>query len=159
MEILAFYFINNPPQARYLVESLTLWPAIRLITRSRYNHVAILCQQGPELVLIEALGKGVTKTGWADWNARAVRRVDRVEWRGDGAALAAMIGRPYDRKTLVLLKAAKMLTGRWFGPTGEEASKAVTCSELGALVVSHPHPWDVSPQELYDYLTSKQVPA
>jgi len=154
MEILAFYFINNPPQARYLIESLTLWPVIRLVTGSRFNHVAIICRLAGELVIIEALGKGVTQTPYAEWRTRAVRKITAVPFRKDGAQLAGLLGTPYDRKTLVWYKVVKMLTGKWKGPTGDQAYMAVTCSELGAIVAGHPHPWDVSPQELYEFVTT-----
>lgn len=154
MKILGIIFVHNPPQWGYPVSSLTLWPLIRLATRSRWNHCALLCELGTEDVVVEAAGSGVIVTAWEHWTKRARRDLDIHLFDNpmDGCWLAPVLGTPYDIKSLVLLKLLKMLTGTWYGPTGEAARQAVMCSELCALAVGHKHFWGVSPQELFQYL-------
>ena len=155
MQILGLIFVNNPPQWRFPVSSVTLWPLIRLVTGSKWNHSALLCDINGERVVVEAVGSGVIMTAVSHWQQRARRRIEVMPYEGDGAWLIPILGTPYDRKSLVVLKLLKMITGTWYGPVGEAAKQAVMCSELCALAVGHPHWWDVSPEELYRYLQTE----
>jgi uncharacterized protein YycO len=156
MKVIAIIFVHNPVQWKFPLSSVFVWPLIRLVTGSKWNHCAMLCvKDGGEMMIIEALGKGVVKTSTLDWLKRATRDTEQVQVNIACDWLEDTIGLPYDYASLLWWKVIKMATGRWFGPQWDKAKKAVFCSELCAMVVEHPEPWGVSPQDLYKYLNAK----
>ena len=150
MRVTAIIFVRNPPQWGYPVQSVTLWPLIRLATRSRWNHVALLTDRD---VVVEALGGGVGAALRGEWEGRAIRLTETIPANIDCPWLESTIGTRYDYASLLWWKIIKLVTGRWYGPVWERARKAVTCSELAAMVLGMPGPWDRTPQELYRFLT------
>ncbi|MDJ1468173.1 hypothetical protein [Xanthocytophaga flava] len=152
MKVKSIIFVHNFFEWKSFFSAVFVWYPIRLLTQSYWNHCALLVELGGQDWIVEALGKGVTMTPRSVWELRARRKTVFMNGEYYPLWLTDAIGKRYDYVSILWWKIIKIITGSWYGPKWEQAKKAVFCSELCAMVVDCPHPWDISPGELYTYL-------
>lgn len=112
--------------------------------RPLYNHVSVVVSIWGELYTVEAVARGVVMQP-VEKSVAKVKFVKPKTWvnpldRGEvrrfsklGVQLATA-NIEYDVFNF-LWQMLKILTGRWFGPTGAKARKRLYCSELAAVMM------------------------
>lgn len=156
MRVKCIIFVHNPVQWRFPVSSTVIWPLIRLVTRSYWNHVQLLVEVNGRDMIVEAKGSGVVMTSVDNWVMSSERKIKMIAVDIDGTWLYETLGIKYDYTSLLFWKVIKIFTGRWHGPVFEKAKKAIFCSELAAMAVGCEEPWGISPQDLYQHLLSQK---
>lgn len=125
--------------------------AIRLFTRTQWNHAAIVLTVGTDILIVEAKGKGVVATHFDIWlqkdrkySIREPRYMpDDIERK-----IASSLGKEYDFVSLLFYQVILRITGKWIGSTGMEAQHKLYCSELVADCFNMPNAESLSTGEL-----------
>ena len=121
---------------------------IKLFTRCKYNHSALMFDMGGKTFVAEARSAGVVVATLREWKRH---RPDK-KWI-TGFALreiktervAYSFGVPYDVKSL-FQQAIFITTGKWIG---EHNLEQVNCSEVVAFYYNLPQPWLWTAAKLY----------
>lgn len=128
--------------------------AIRFLTRSFFNHCAVVVQYAGFLQINEALADGVVSRpleGHLD-RADSEIMVLRPRIAIDNAAFTkratSKVGIPYDYSALILFQLLYRLTGIWIGKKYKSAERCMVCSEYAAWCYDLPGWWYYSVKEL-----------
>lgn len=132
---------------------------IRVFTKSRYSHTAIVVKKYGVTLIVESQMKGVEVKTYAHW-------MDKYEYEYDVARPIAIGNRriltkrifekvgveKYDFKLLMWDFPRYVLTGRWRGDNEEEANEngRVTCSAFIAWIYEMKNWWKLSPQAVFE---------
>lgn len=153
--------VHNPFQ---LFRPIT-WLAwlIRAVTKTYYNHCALVLVDNEEVYIVEALGKGVVKTPIKYWQTRAKREITILPIMAQPDRITVHVGKRYDWPSLfylglirVPLKKCSTLT--WLGLVPRNPEKKLYCYELAALVHQCPNWHSILPEEFIETARYK-IPA
>jgi hypothetical protein len=131
---------------------------IRVVTCSKWNHVALEFTYQGQRQVVESIGKGVICTPWEEWFTHARRIVKPMSRAGLEVAadvlLGDLVGQPYGFLDLMQLFLHLVRT-RWLGSSrswngrdGVFGRPGLFCSELVALLLGYPAPHLVTPGDL-----------
>ena len=110
---------------------------IRLFTKSYWNHTAVgVVLNGHDWVL-DANQNGVVLDPWDVWiNKYGVKKyaITPSNKEIETGALLKYVGRPYDFLSVFIWQPIYILTGKWLGKTGIDASEKTYCTEIYSFV-------------------------
>jgi hypothetical protein len=148
--------VHNPVQAKFPFSSTLIWPVLRWITGSYYHHVALVWNVAGKILIVEALGKGVTVTNYDIWLKRAKRDITFFELECREEDLIQHIGKRYDRISFFVFCLLKILTKKWYGRPLDTSSDLLYCFEYAALVHNMPDWNQILPKEFICNLYMKK---
>lgn len=131
--------------------------AIRLFTRSRVNHTALVIEIWNELFIIDSQANGTNLRPIKEWNKKynysyVIDRPNRFAVAQREKAVSVIGTTPYDFKSLLWYQPVYILTGRWRGKRHDEAIERLYCSEYIAWVFDMPQWWKASPQAVKEWM-------
>jgi hypothetical protein len=124
---------------------------VRLFTRCYFNHTALVADDGWQLVINEAVAKGIISRRAKDhlFRSGVTIMILRPSIPFDNAKAMSKVGVPYDFWTLIFFQAIYRITGIWIGKTTHGDDKLV-CSEYAAWVYGLPKWWLMSTREIIE---------
>lgn len=143
----------------YDLRSYLSW-IIRKVTKSKWNHTAVLYKLDHVVLVVEALSKGVIATGFQRWEKKHVGysykifRTKRVEPK---KTLEFSFGKKYDFWSTIFYQVIYILTKRWLGRIDKQSETKVNCSELAALYLEMPNAYAASPEDIFRFLKSNEA--
>lgn len=133
--------------------------AVRLFTKSKWDHTAIAIRVWGRLYVAESLAKGISITPFEKWCKDHIVMVQRCKLKFNEKQLATIamskqgyVG--YDFGGTFFFQAIYQITGRWMGPKSEKrAQKRLYCSEYVAWIYNmvlglFPEYYKVAPDEI-----------
>lgn len=130
--------------------------AIRLFTKSNYNHVGLIIESWGELFIIEAVGKGVVIRPAKFVNRKnndvlVLEPLFYFDSKTISKKITQQLGKSYNYKLLIVEQLWYRLTGDWWGRTNINANqeKSFVCSSLVSWVFNLPEWWKWSAKEFY----------
>jgi len=127
---------------------------IQKVTRSFYNHTAIVLLIWGSVYVAEAKAKGITITPFGQWKQDKVFEVKRPSFDIDEKKIAVRIMSKqgftgYDFGTLFFYQLIFQVTGHWLGTSNKEkAQKRLVCSEYIAWIYDLPEFWKATPKSI-----------
>lgn len=130
---------------------------IRFVYRTIYrggilhNHAAFLIKIGRKWYIIHAVDPVVEIVEWSEWLSQRPRGIiiQHVKTKRTFFEILeraiSMIGRKYDRWSLLWYLPIYLRSGVWFGHSEPFAAKEVYCFELPETIFGGPNPQLVSP--------------
>lgn len=138
-----------------------LGKTIKKLTKSKYNHTAIVIVISGETFIVEAQANGINIKTYDNWinkyNYQYVthRYINHNEQYGSfiRKRVISKIGiTGYDVASLAIFQPIYLLTNKWIGRTKESAENKFYCSELAAWVIGIEEFWKYNPDMVYKYL-------
>ena len=137
-----------------------LGKAIRLASRGKFNHTAIVIIIDGEIFIAEAQNNGVNLKTFDNWQLKynydyVVSRYlfGSKEWgkafRKRALSKIGVTG--YDYVSLFVWQPVLQITGKWLGRKGEKAEKRMYCSEFAPYTHNVIDGFKMSPQAFYEY--------
>ena len=149
--------VHNPVQVKYPFSSTIIWPLLRMASGSYFHHAALVWNVEGNILIVEALGKGVTVTSYDIWKKRAKRNIEIIELECSPVDFTSHIGKKYDRLSFFYFCLLKILTKKWYGKPQEASADLLYCFEFLALVHKIPGWNQILPKEFISIL--KQIKA
>ena len=131
--------------------------AIRLFTRSRVNHTAIVIEVWNELFIIDSQADGTNLRPIKEWNDKynysyIIHRPKTFTTQQREKAVSVIGTTPYDFKSLLWYQPVYILTGKWKGKRYDAAAEKLYCSEYVAWLFDMPGWWKASPEAVKNWM-------
>jgi hypothetical protein len=134
---------------------------IMRFTKSNFSHVALVLEIWGELCIVDAQRDGTNLRLFSEWEEKfkykfVAFRPKEFTNEMKNKAVKKMGFTPYDFISLFVYQPLYIITKKWLGKRGEEATKRMYCSEYAGYVFNLPNWWRKNPQNVYEYcLVSK----
>jgi len=122
---------------------------IRFITRSYWNHSAILVNNDGVDEVVEADMNGVVKVPFEKYKRHGTIKLSENTYQVPWERISKHIGvAKYDFRNLFFHQALKEIFGIFITPKQGRAGEKFTCSEFVAYVLDLPEPWTYTPKQI-----------
>jgi hypothetical protein len=122
---------------------------IRFITRSYWNHSAILANIDGIDQVVEADIDGVVKIPFEEYKQNGVIKLSEKTYQVDWERISKHIGvAKYDYRNLFFHQALKEIFGIYITPKPGRKGEKFVCSELVAYALKKPEPWSWTPRQI-----------
>lgn len=111
---------------------------IRKFTKSEYNHVGVVVSNWDQLFLNEAIGHGIVTSLLSDrlkgrqGEYIVLRSFKKINEKEFCVKANSLLGKKYDKKSLLIYFPFYILFKRWAGSTEEQQDDKMTCSQYAA---------------------------
>jgi hypothetical protein len=133
---------------------------IRFFSRSSWNHVELLIEDGKEKYVIGAVFPEVRKVSFEEWEKFIKRKTQVMEISSSRSPeemidiAKALVGLKYDRDALLIFMPFYLIHKLWLGRQNQKASKAFYCFEVLGFVAGWPDFYKITPKQAIERLTT-----
>ena len=122
---------------------------IRFITRSYWNHSAILVNNDGVDEVVEVDTKGVVKVPFEKYKRHGIIKLSENTYQVPWERISKHIGvAKYDFRNLIFHQTLKEVFGIFITPKQGRKGERFTCSEFVAYVLDLPEPWTYTPRQI-----------
>lgn len=133
--------------------------AIRLFTKSKYSHTAVVVETWGALYVVDAQRNGVNPRPLKEWLEEysykiEVSRPSEFFFPIKELSIKAFskVGfTEYDLASLFFYQPVYLFTGKWKGRDHADAEGRMYCSEFVAWLFEMPNYWIMTPKDVYQY--------
>lgn len=122
---------------------------IRFITRSYWNHSAIVVHIDNENYVVESDLNGVVIIPFENYSHNGIIKLSDSTFSVDWHRIESKVGvAKYDFRNLVVHQTLKEVFGIFITPKQGRKGEKFTCSEFVAYVLDLPEPWTYTPKQI-----------
>lgn len=122
---------------------------IRFITRSYWNHSAILVNIDGTDYVIESDMNGVVMIPFENYKRHGIIKLSENTYQVPWERISKHIGvTKYDFRNLIFHQTLKEVFGIYITPKQGRKGEKFVCSEWDAYVIDKPNPWSWTPRQI-----------